>query len=125
MKKIALVAIIILAASLAAPLASEAGGGHSHRFHGHRHGHFHSRVFIGFGPGYWGYPYPYWYYPPPVVYAPPRVVVQEAPVYVQQPAAPAAPAPAPEQFWYYCESAKGYYPSVPNCPEQWIKVAPR
>ena len=82
-------------------------------------------MFVGVGP-YWGYPYwgwssPYWYYPPPV-YAP-RVVVQEAPVYVQQPVA--TPAPAPEQYWHYCESAKGYYPTVPNCPEQWIKVAPR
>lgn len=130
MKKIALVAVILLVGSLAVPLASEARGGHSHRsgrfhggFHGHRH-FAHSRVFIGFGPAvYWGYPY--WYYPPPVVYSAPPVIVQETPpVYVQQPAP--APAPAPEQqYWYYCESAKGYYPTVPNCPEQWIRVAPR
>jgi hypothetical protein len=125
MKKIALVAVIVVAASLAVPLASEAGS-RSHRSHGFRHHHrpfVHSRVVIGFGPSlHWGSPY--WYYPPPVVYSAPPVIVQEAPpVYVQQ--APPAPAPAPEQYWYYCESAKGYYPSVPNCPEEWIKVAPR
>ena len=129
MKKLTLAAVIVFAAFLAAPLASEAGGrgGHGGHFH---HAHGRSRVVVGFGvgpywgPG-WGYPYwgsPYWYYPPPA-YTP--VVVQEPPVYVQQPA-PVAPAPAPaEQYWYYCESSRGYYPSVPNCPEQWLKVAPR
>lgn len=128
MKKIALTAVIVLAASLAVPLASEADGrGRFHGgggFHGHRH-FSHSRVIIGFGPSvYWGYPY--WYYPPPVVYSPAPVVVQESPpVYVQQPAPAPPAAQAPEQYWYYCESAKGYYPAVPNCPEQWIKVAPR
>ena len=129
MKKLTLAAVFVFAAFLAAPLASEAGGGRGH--HGGHHHHVRSRVVVGFGVGpYWGwgygYPYwgsPYWYYPP--AYAP--VVVQESPpVYVQQPApvAPAPPAPA-EQYWYYCESVRGYYPSVPNCPEQWLKVAPR
>jgi hypothetical protein len=28
-------------------------------------------------------------------------------------------------FWYYCASARGYYPEVPDCPEAWVKVAPR
>lgn len=129
MKKIALVAVIVLAASLAVPLASEADRGGHFRGGGFRHGHFgHSRVVVGFGFGpavYWGYPY--WYYPPPVVYSAPPIVIQESPpVYVQQPAPPPpAPSAGPEQYWYYCESAKGYYPAVPNCPEQWIKVAPR
>jgi hypothetical protein len=125
MKKIALFGLVVLAASLTLPLVSEAGG-RSHRFHGYRHHHHrpfvHSRVVIGFGPAvYWGYPS--WYYPPPVVYSAPPVVVQPSPpVYVQQ---QPAPAPAPEQYWYYCESAKGYYPAVPSCSEEWIKVAPR
>jgi hypothetical protein len=49
-------------------------------------------------------------------------------------AAPMAPypgnAPAPSQAvpsagaWYYCESAKTYYPYVDQCPEGWRAVAP-
>ena len=31
----------------------------------------------------------------------------------------------PKAYWYYCASAHGYYPTVPNCPEVWIKVPPR
>lgn len=40
------------------------------------------------------------------------------------PAAPAAPpAPAPAAgTWYYCESAKAYYPYVGSCAEDWRKV---
>jgi hypothetical protein len=91
----------------------------------------HGRVFIGVGPVWWGPPY--WYYPPPYYgYSPLPVVVEQQPqVYIQQePSAPppppsAAQAPAPESCWYYCASAKGYYPSVPTCPEAWIKVPSR
>jgi len=55
------------------------------------------------------------------VYPPPPVVVQEPPVYIQQ-----EPPPTPAtQYWYYCESAKAYYPTVPACPEPWVKVPPR
>lgn len=25
-------------------------------------------------------------------------------------------------YWYYCPSAKAYYPSAPSCPEEWVKV---
>jgi len=64
--------------------------------------------------------------------------------YVQQPTgyevvappagAPAAPAPVAAQppavtpgaqtagVWYYCSSAKGYYPYVSQCPEGWQSV---
>ncbi|MEX2222579.1 MAG: hypothetical protein WEG40_12350 [Candidatus Rokuibacteriota bacterium] len=46
-------------------------------------------------------------------------------VYVERPpAAPPAPA-APTPYWYYCASAKGYYPTVPGCAEAWIKVPER
>ena len=40
----------------------------------------------------------------------------------------AAPAPAPAQqpaYWYYCRSAKAYYPYVKNCPEGWQAVQPQ
>jgi hypothetical protein len=122
MKRIATVALLMVALLLAFAEPSLAWrGGH------HHHG---PRVFVGFGAYYPYYPYPYYYYPPPYyTYSPPPVVVQEPPVYVQQPqqAQPqvqAAPG-APEAFWYYCPSSKGYYPSVQTCPEPWVKVPPR
>ena len=73
-------------------------------------------VFIGIGPPFWGPAYPYYWYPPPY-YPPTQIVVEQPPVYVQQETEPPA--------WYYCPSAKGYYPQVQNCPEAWVKVAPR
>ena len=86
--------------------------------------HWRGGVFIGVGP-YWG-PYPYYWYPPPYyVYRPPTVVVEESPVYVErQPAPPPAP-PASTAYWYYCPGAKGYYPTVPSCAEEWIRVPER
>ncbi|HYR35494.1 MAG TPA: DUF6515 family protein [Burkholderiales bacterium] len=43
----------------------------------------------------------------------------------ESPAAPPpvaqAPAPAPGT-WYYCDSARGYYPYVSQCPEGWRSV---
>ena len=30
-----------------------------------------------------------------------------------------------ESYWYYCPSARAYYPTAPACPEPWIKVPPR
>jgi hypothetical protein len=115
-------ALLLIVALLIATVApSEAGG--------RRHWRGGPRVFVGlgFGPAYW-YPYPYWYYPPPAYYgyAPP-VVVQQPTVYVEQnPAPPASAAPAaPQQYWYYCEPAGAYYPSVPSCAEPWVKVPAR
>lgn len=92
-----------------------------------------TRVYIGasiggpvWGPAWapaWGpvwYPPPY-YYPPQVVVVPPS----QPPVYVEQ-ADPSAPQQAPAQtYWYYCKSAKGYYPYVKECPEGWQKVLPQ
>lgn len=76
-------------------------------------------VVIG-GPLWWGG----WGYPPPY-YGPPQVVVVPPPqptVYIEQ--APPA-APAGQQYWHYCPSAKGYYPYVRECPEGWQKVLPQ
>jgi hypothetical protein len=39
-----------------------------------------------------------------------------------QPAAPALSGPAPQQYWYYCDSARTYYPYVSSCPEGWRAV---
>lgn len=70
---------------------------------------------IGYNLAYpYRYPYPYYYpysYPYPVY-------VQPAPVYT----APATPVQQPAQVWYYCDSAKGYYPYVANCPEAWRPI---
>ena len=95
-------------------------GGHG--FHGDGF-HGGTRVFIGGGVGWWGWPgwwgpsYPYYSYP---YYADPPVVVPQAPTeYIQQ-----APAPAAEAYWYYCASAGTYYPYVKDCPGGWMQVVP-
>jgi hypothetical protein len=108
------------------------GGWHGGGWHGG------TNVVVGFGPG-WGWGYgggygwgPGWYYPPPYYYGagyygypysygPPVVVQQQPQQYIQQePAQTSLPA----GYWYYCASARGYYPSVPTCPEAWIQVPP-
>jgi len=88
------------------------------------HHHGGGRVFVGVGVGvwpgfWWGPPYPYWY--PPYYYPPAPVIVQQPQVYIQQ--APALPVAA--NYWYYCSSAKKYYPEAPSCAEPWIPVPPR
>ena len=96
--------------------------GHGHRgygYRGHSWGYRHygyrrpsvvivPRVVVPFGvtPFY-----------PPVVVAPPPVYVQPAPqVYVQP--------PPPQPYWYYCDSAQGYYPYIQQCPGGWQQVTP-
>jgi hypothetical protein len=71
---------------------------------------------LGWGAAYWGYPYSY--YPYPGYYYPNSG-------YYDQDAAPpvaAPPGPPPASNWYYCESAKTYYPYVGQCPEPWRVV---
>jgi hypothetical protein len=119
MRKALVVLLVTVVAFLTvAPLAAEAGGTVVR-----------SRVFIGAGPVWWG-PYPYYYgypwpyYPP--YYAYPPVVRQEPPVYIEQSVQPAhAPAAEAQTYWYYCSPGGGYYPTVKECPEPWIKVPPR
>lgn len=87
------------------------------------------RVFVGVGFGPWWYPGPYYYPYPAYAYpyygyaAPPVVISEAAQTYVER--APAPPTPAPEAYWYYCESARQYYPATPSCPEAWVKVPAR
>ncbi len=73
----------------------------------------HPGIFWG-GPAIVVDPWPRPYYPPP-----PPVVVQEPPVYIQQ------PPPENRDYWYYCESPRGYYPYVKECPGGWMKVLPQ
>jgi hypothetical protein len=73
-------------------------------------------VFIGmpFWYPYGYYPYPYDYAYP--IYSPPVVQESSPPVYVE---------PAPQQYWYYCQSLQGYYPYVRECPGGWQQVLPQ
>ncbi|PYN27413.1 MAG: hypothetical protein DMD99_02480 [Candidatus Rokuibacteriota bacterium] len=122
--------LLAIALLVVAPAPSDAwrsgGGGHGGPW---RHGGVHSRVVIGVGPAFWwGAPYP-WYYPyygyypaPYYAYPPSPAVVEEPQAYAQVAPAPATPS---EGYWYYCPSARAYYPTAPTCPEQWVKVPPR
>ena len=95
-------------------------------------------IYLG-GPGpYWGpaYPRPYFYprpyYPWPYVYPgpfyepEPVVVVPAVPqVYIEQNDAAVESAPEAAHYWYYCRSARSYYPYVKECSEGWQKVLPQ
>jgi len=106
MNKVA-VGLLVIIAALAG--STEPVPAWEHR--GHRafvHGFWGPRVFLG-PPAFW---YPY---------TPPPVIVEATPapqLYVEPP--PAAPP-----YLYYCESPRGYYPSVPQCPGGWLQVVPR
>lgn len=56
--------------------------------------------------------------PPPVYYPPPPVYIERAPppVYIEQ--------PRQQDYWYYCQESKAYYPYVQSCPSNWMKVVP-
>jgi hypothetical protein len=75
---------------------------------------------LGWEAGYFGspyYPYADFYYP----YVPSTGIVESVP----QPTAPVEQPSSPPATsnWYYCESAKAYYPYVRQCPEPW-KIVP-
>ncbi|MBK7768626.1 MAG: hypothetical protein IPI44_22875 [Sulfuritalea sp.] len=117
--------------------ADPRGGGHRGGYRG-GHGGGHVSFGVMIGSPYWGGP---WFYPPPAYYHPPYyppyypqvVVERQAPqVYIEQQVAPAAPpapaspvAAAPANYWYYCATAKGYYPYVSECPSGWQRVLPQ
>ena len=109
----AIVVLGLVTAVLILPAAAQAWGPGVHHFpHHFHHRHFHhGHFFGGFAAGAFTgvvlgsafapvYPYP----------AP--VYAYSAPVY-------AAPTPA---YWYYCRSARTYYPYVASCPEAWMPV---
>ena len=59
--------------------------------------------------------------PSPEVAVPSTYVYTDPiPVYVPYPAY----GQAQPQYWAYCGSAQGYYPYVPECPEEWLPVLP-
>jgi hypothetical protein len=68
----------------------------------------------------YSYPYPYTYpslspysypYGNPYAYAAPAAYVEAT--------APVA------SYWYYCASARTYYPYISTCPEDWMRVVPK
>jgi len=119
------------------PGGGHPGGGHGGAWHGGGGWHgsgWYGGVFIGAPWWYpypysysYPYPYPYGYYPYPYAPAPyyayPPPVVEGPSVYIER--APAPSAEPAQTYWYYCASAKAYYPSVQTCREAWIKVPPR
>jgi len=89
-----------------------------------------------YGPGY-GYVPPYYVYGPPGLATSTAGVVyierEAGTVSTQQPEPTPAPAPAPEaatgvpppagtQWWYLCNSPRGAYPYVRECPGGWERV---
>ena len=133
MRRFGLAVVCVAALALAAIAEEAAAGGHSggrsssgasrgashSGSHFHHGSHFHSRVFVGVGvPVFWG-PYPYYYgpayYGPAYYYPPPPAYIEQGP----------APAEQGSQYWYYCPSARAYYPYVDACPEGWQRVSPQ
>lgn len=96
----------------------------------HGGAHWRGGIFLNFGvpyPYYWGPRYygpPVYYEAPPAYYYSPPVVVAPAspPVYVERGDDEAAAKPT---WWYWCQSAKGYYPYVKECPGGWQRVPPQ
>jgi hypothetical protein len=151
-KHCVLLGMVLIGVSLSLPAAAQArGGGHGgggySGGHGGGHGGGYSGGYSGGhgggwrdGSGWWGlglglglgweaayFGNPYFYYPPPTYYYPyssPTVIVEspslQMPPQQQTAVGPQNSPPAPN--WYYCESAKGYYPYVTQCPEPWRVV---
>ena len=133
-KRCALIGAVLIGTSLSlAATADSHGGGHGGGWHSG--GPAWWGVGIGLGLGWeaahiaspYYYPaYPVYYYPAPAYYYPYRpatVVIEPTPPMPPEritTGAPSSPPPAPN--WYYCDSAKGYYPYVRQCPEPWRTV---
>jgi hypothetical protein len=114
-KKAAWLSLLVFGLLVVSVVPSQAHHGH------HRH---RRAVFVADSVWWWDPWYPYWWYPPPTyVYPPPSVVGDEPVEYIEQRAPDSSSRP--EGFWFYCPTAKRYYPAVPTCPEQWVKVPPR
>ena len=83
----------------------------------------------GWGYGWWpGYYYPYYpaYYPSYPYYPDTYYPSDYSSTYIQQ----GAPAPTERsyseggQYSYYCPDPAGYYPQVPTCNREWLRVLP-
>jgi len=107
------IAAIALLLALGGVLASEPA---------EAHGRGRVSIGVGFGYPFWGPYWGPWYYPPPYAYHSVPVVVRSEPVtYIEQGSAPAADQGG---WWYYCDTTRGYYPYVKECPAGWQRVPP-
>jgi hypothetical protein len=100
--------------------------GHIERFHEHdwdvwRGGLWHHEFHDGRW-GWWWVVGPTWYFYPAPVYPYPNPYEPPVAVIVPQASPKPAPPPPQPQNWYYCESARGYYPYVPTCAGGWRAV---
>jgi len=86
---------------------------------GYRHSRTTVHLGFWFAPAAVWAPPPVWVAPPPVVYypAPPRVCAAPPAVWVER-------GRGEEDYWYYCENPRGYYPYVRSCPGGWMRVVP-
>lgn len=65
-----------------------------------------------------------WYERP--YYVPVFVQRTAPPIYVERGELEAAASETPQPgYWYYCETARRYYPDVPACASGWLPVPPR
>jgi len=112
-----LIVVVLIIGSAVPAMTWDGHRGHGYRGYGYRgYGYYgHRRGSVVIVPRIvvpFGVPYVY----PPLVVGPPPVYVQPAPqVYVQ---------PPPQSYWYYCDSAQGYYPYIQQCPGGWRQVTP-
>ena len=109
MKKTIISVLAVLTLTLGSAASALAAHGHGG---GHGGGHFDVDFTVGPGWGPWWGPYPYSY----PYYSTPVVVEREPELYVEPQQA--------QQYWYFCNNPKGYYPYVKGCPEGWMKVVP-
>ena len=127
--------LALLAACASLPAAAERGGGYGHGGYEGRGG------WGGYGGGWgWGWggiglglglgaaylanPYVYSpYYGYPYGYASPATVVIDNSTPVSPQGTTVAPSAQGSGSWFYCDSVKGYYPYVAQCPEPWRRVS--
>jgi hypothetical protein len=108
----------ILAAGATAPALADPHGWHDHGWHDQDIHHFHDHDFDRWRGGQWYHGwhdgrFAWWWQVGPVWYPYPRPIYPYPDPYVPPYAAPGAPA------WYYCPTARAYYPYVPTCPVPW------
>ena len=90
-------------------------GGHWH------HGWYNGRDGWWYDVGGVWYPYAAPIFPYPLAVTP--LIVPEVPaVVVPPPVLAIAPLPAPPKAAYYCQSASGFYPTVPLCDVAWTVI---
>ena len=113
-----LISVALIMGTAVPALTWDGHRGYGYRGYGYRgYGHYgYRRPSVVIVPRFvvpFGVPYAY----PPVIVSPPPVYAQPVPQVYVQPS-------APQSYWYYCDSAQGYYPYIQECPGGWRQVTP-